>query len=176
MTPRTCVHESEIVEAVVSRRWPDTVDAALREHAASCEVCCEIVTVAALLHEDFTDTRDTLVRRDVPLPSAGQIWWRAAVRARADAAQRATRPLVWGYGLAAACAAGLLTGALTMFWPALAPVFDRLGSLTWWVPPSALTAADALLALIKAQLPLMLGVGAFLVAAPVALYFALRED
>jgi hypothetical protein len=188
MTPRPCVHEAAVVQAVLSRRWPDACDASLRAHAEACEVCREVVAVAALLHEDFVEGHDTIARRDVPLPSAGQIWWRAAVRARAEAARTATRPLVWGYGAVAACAVGLIVagvGALWpalrpalahTLWPALLPALDRVASLTWWVPLSTLTAADALFAALKGQLPLVLGVAAFLVAMPVAIYLALREE
>jgi hypothetical protein len=176
MTPRTCQHEAEVVQAVVSRRWPDACDAALREHAESCEVCREVVAVSVRLQEDFVATRDALARRDVPLPSAGQIWWRAAVRARADATHKATRPLVWGYGVTGACAVGLLAAAVARFWPALLPAFDRITTLTWWIRPSTLTAADELFALLEARLPIVLGVVAFLIAAPIALYVALRED
>jgi hypothetical protein len=188
MTPRTCAHETEVVQAVLSRQWPEACDPSLRAHAAACPVCREVVAVSALLREDYEQGRDTIARRDVPLPSAGQIWWRAAVRARADAERTATRPLVWGYGAVAACAIGLMVagiGALwpplrpaagQALWPALLPALDRVASLAWWVPPSTLTAADAVLAALKAQLPFVLGVAAFLVAMPVAIYLALRDE
>jgi len=175
MTPQPCVHEPDVVAAVLSRRWPEACDASLRAHAEACEVCREVVEVAALLKEDYDETREAIAQRDVPLPSAGQIWWRAAVKARVEAAEAATRPLVWGYGVAAACAVALLIAGASAVWPSLLPAFDRLPSLTQWMPPVTL-ATDAVMAALKAQLPIVVGVAAFLIAVPVALYLALREE
>lgn len=172
MTSRLCEHEVAVTQAVLGRQWPDACDQALRDHAGACEVCREVVAVAALLREDFDEARDEISRRDVPLPSAGQIWWRAAVHARAEAAQAAARPLVWGYGIAAACTIGLLAAAIGWLWPSVLPAFGRVGALTARFAPTA----DMVLALLRAQLPIVIGVAAFLIAAPVALYFALREE
>jgi len=172
VTRRICEHEPAVVEAVLGRRWPDGCDQALRDHAATCDVCGEVVEVAALLREDYDEARAAISRRDVPLPSAGQIWWRAAVHARADAARAAARPLVWGYGAAAACAIGLLAAGASMLWSAILPVFDRFGALTARLAP----AADMVMAALRAQLPIVIAVVACLVAAPIALYFALREE
>ena len=175
MTPQPCVHEPEVVAAVLSRRWPEACDESLRAHAEACEVCREVVEVAALLKEDYDEAREAIAQRDVPLPSAGQIWWRAAVKARVEAAEAATRPLVWGYGVAAACAVALTIAGASAAWPSLLPAFDRLPSLTQWMPPVTL-ATDAVMAALKAQLPIVVGVAAFIIAVPVALYVALRED
>ena len=135
-------------------------------------MCREVVAVAALLREDYDEAREEISRRDVPLPSAGQIWWRAAVHARADAARAAARPLVWGYGAAAACAIGLLAAGLGVAWPSVLPVFDRGFALTARLAP----AADMVMATMRAQLPIVIAVAACLIAAPIALYFALREE
>ena len=175
MTPQPCVHEAEVVAAVLSRRWPEACDESLRAHAETCDACREVVAVAALLKEDYDEAREAIAQRDVPLPSAGQIWWRAAVKARVEAAEAATRPLVWGYGVAAACAVALLIAGASVVWPSLLPAFDRLVSLTPWMPPVT-SATDAVMAALRAQLPIVIGVAAFLVAVPVALYVALRED
>jgi hypothetical protein len=172
VTRRICEHEPAVVEAVLGRRWPDACDQTLRDHAATCDVCGEVVEVAALLREDYDEARAAISRRDVPLPSAGQIWWRAAVHARADAARAAARPLVWGYGAAAACALGLLAAGASMVWPAVLPVFDRFGAFTARLAP----AADMVMATLRAQLPIVITVVACIVAAPIALYFALREE
>jgi hypothetical protein len=176
MTPRTCIHEADVVAAVLSRRWPGACDDSLRAHAEACDVCREVVAVAARLKDDYDAARETIARRDVPLPSAGQIWWRAAIHARADAARAANRPLVWGYGVAAACAVGLFIAAVSLLWPSVSPVFDRVASLAGGVPPVAATATATILETLKARLPLVITVAAFLIAAPVALYFALREE
>jgi hypothetical protein len=172
MTPRICEHEMAVTQAVLARQWPDACDPALRSHAEACEVCKEIVEVAALLREDYDDAREAIVRRDVPLPSAGQIWWRAAVHARIEAAEKATRPLVWGYGAAAACAIGLCAAGIGAAWPTVVPALDRWFAVSARLAPTA----DMVLATLRGQLPIVIGVGAFLIATPVALYFALREE
>ena len=172
MTPGSCEHEVAVTQAVLSRQWPDACDQTLRDHADACEVCREVVEVAALLREDYDAARQEIAQRDVPLPSAGQIWWRAAVHARAEAAQAAARPLVWGYGVAAACAIGLLVAGIGFLWPSVLPAFDRVGALTAWFAPTA----DMVLATLRAQLPIVITVAACLVAAPIALYYALREE
>jgi hypothetical protein len=172
MTRGICEHEAAVTQAVLSRQWPDACDEAIRAHAASCEACREVVSIAALLREDYDEAREAIGQRDVPLPSAGQIWWRAAVHARADAARAATRPLVWGYGAAAACAIGLLAAGISTLWPTVLPVFDRVGAFTARLAP----AADMVMATLRAQLPIVLGIAVCLVAAPIALYFAFREE
>jgi hypothetical protein len=125
-----------------------------------------------LLREDYDEAREAIGCRDVPLPSAGQIWWRAAVHARADAARAAARPLVWGYGAAAACAIGLLGAGLSAMWPSVLSVFDRAGAFTARFAPTA----DMVVATMRAQLPIVITVAACLIAAPIALYYALREE
>jgi hypothetical protein len=172
MTRRMCEHEPAVAEAVMGRRWPEGCAGDLRDHAVSCEVCREVVQVAALLREEYDEARDAISRRDVPLPSAGQIWWRAAVHARADAARAAARPLVWGYGGAAACLLGLMAAGVSMAWPAVVPFFDRCGALAARLAP----AVDMVLAALRAQLPIVVAVVACLIAAPIGLYFALREE
>ena len=172
MTRRICEHETAVVQAVLGGQWPDACDEALRTHAPACEVCREVVAIVPLLREEFVEAREAIGRRDVPLPSAGQIWWRAAVHARADAARAAARPLVWGYGIAAACAIGLTVAGLSIVWPSMAPALSYLGAFTARMAP----AADMVMAVLRAQLPIVLGVAAFLIAAPVALYFAFREE
>ena len=176
MTRRICEHETAVVQAVLGGQWPDACDEALRSHAAACEVCREVVAIVPLLREDFVEAREAIGRRDVPLPSAGQIWWRAAVHARADAARAAARPLVWGYGAAAACAVGVLAATIGVMWPSVLPLFDGLAAIRSRLTPVAFTTADMVMATLRAELPIVIGVAACLVAAPVALYFALREE
>jgi hypothetical protein len=172
VTRDMCEHEAAVTQAVLARQWPDACDQAVRDHAEACEVCAEVVSIAALLREDYDDARAAISRRDVPLPSAGQIWWRAAVHARAEAAQKAARPLVWGYGAAAACAVGLLAAGIGAAWSSVVPAFDRWVAFTARLAPTA----DMVIATVQAQLPIVLGVVACLVAAPIALYLALREE
>ena len=97
MNPIECPREAEVLEAVLRHHFdpwrPD--DAGwlnggedLRRHVEQCEICADVATVASLLRED----REA-ARHDVQVPAAGQVWWRAAVRARLDGAHAAARPL-----------------------------------------------------------------------------------
>ena len=99
-----------------------------------------------------------LMSEDARVPSAGGVWWRAAMRARADAAAAAVRPMFWFQAIAAAAVIGALVAVVGRMWPAIGHVVDRgaqaMGS---W--------AAALVAIVA--------VGAIVV--PVALYFALSE-
>lgn len=171
-----CEHEAGVVQAVLGGQWPDACDRTLRDHASACEVCREVVAIVPLLRDDYVEARDAIGRRDVPLPSAGQIWWRAAVHARADAARAAARPLVWGYGVAAACAIGLAAAGISLVWPSLLPMFDSLAAIRGRVTPVALGTADMVMAMLRAELPIVIAVAACLIAAPIALYLALREE
>jgi hypothetical protein len=176
MTSQVCVREVEVVEAVLGRRWPEGCDDELRQHASACPVCADVLTVTVALRDDFNSTRDELQQRGYPLPSAGQIWWRAAVQARADATRAAARPLVWGYGIAAACVAGLLGTGAAFLWPSAQSGLEQMEILAARITPRADRAADALMATVQAQLPLILVGAACLLAAPIAVYLALRED
>jgi hypothetical protein len=172
MSARVCRHESEVVQAVLTGRWPAASALALQEHANACAVCREVVAIVPLLRAAYDEARDAVERRYVPMPSAGQIWGRAAVHARADAARAAARPLVWGYGVAAAAAAGLSAAGVSVMRPWLRPAVEWVGAITEKVTP----AADIVVAALRAQLPTVIAVAVCAIAAPVALYFALRED
>src|SRR5690606_25619615 len=91
----SCRHEPDVTAAIVDGRWGDETLASLREHARACSVCRDVVAVADALGPDPGEA--------IAIPAAGQVLWRARVRARAEAAQRATRPLLAAQALAAAC-------------------------------------------------------------------------
>jgi hypothetical protein len=136
-------------------------------------VCREVVAIVPLLREEFVEAREAIGRRDVPLPSAGQIWWRAAVHARADAARAGRASAGVGFtARAAACFIGLVAAGLSWLWPSVAPVFDRAGVFTARLAP----VADMAMTTLRAELPIVIVVALCLIAAPVALYFALREE
>ena len=109
------------------------------------------------------------------MPSAGIVWWRATVRARAEASRTAERPISVAQGVAGACAVGLACGVVGAAWQSL-EWFRRLGELIAELEPSRrdLTAASALI--IEHALPLVLGLGACLLIAPLALYLVLSDD
>ena len=55
MTSNLCSHETELWDAIAAGRWPDTADANLRAHVASCAACRDLVLVAGSLRRDARD-------------------------------------------------------------------------------------------------------------------------
>jgi hypothetical protein len=169
VTPLECPHEHEIVQAVLSGRIEQFEEA--RRHADTCEVCREVAAVARSLGDD----RDGALH-DVQVPAAGQVWWRAAIRARLDAAHSAERPMTWAHGVAGACAAGLTLGIVGLAWPTIDRVWtwlaDGLGSLM----PDAAAVTDLAAAALQQTLPIGLLAAACLLLAPLALCLAFLSD
>ena len=163
-----CAREAEVVNAVLSGR---TDCEELHMHAEGCEVCTEVMAVAALLRDDRE-----LARGDVPVPAAGQVWWRAAVRARLDATRAAARPLTWAQAVAGACAAGLTAGAMTLAWPTVTRIFGWLEARAWSLSPAPQDVAELVTTAIQRSLPFAVAAAAALVLAPLALYLALSDD
>jgi hypothetical protein len=82
----SCVHEDDVLMMVSTGRWPEGAPSELRAHAASCQVCRELGVAAAGIMEE--------AEQPVPaLPSAGQVWWRAQLRARQEAARQVATPI-----------------------------------------------------------------------------------
>jgi hypothetical protein len=159
MTSIDCPRESEIVDAIAAGEWPHAVPAELREHAATCPVCADLALAASALHEEAASTPATMA-----LPSAGQVWWRAELRARHEAAQLAQRPMLAVQIVAAVvCVAAALTG-LRSFGPDVWAWFVGLAS-------SAKTSS-----IDTWTLGLVLSIGLWVVLAPVALYMVFRAD
>ena len=165
-----CVHEHDVVVAVLSRRW-DFVCDELKQHAIDCEICCEVVAVARLLSAD-----QERARHEVRVPAAGQVWWRAAVRARLEAAHDAARPLTWLHGIAAASAAGLAVAVIGIAWPSLQEIVSWLTSRAIAADSGVADVAALVTTAMQRSLPLAFVVAACIVLAPVALYFVLTDD
>jgi len=103
----SCEREAELVEALTSGRWPDACGEDLRRHAATCAVCAEVVLVARALGS-------AEARVEMALPTAGLVWWKAQMRARREAAERAAQPIAIVEGLAWVCGVLCLLG--TAIW------------------------------------------------------------
>jgi predicted anti-sigma-YlaC factor YlaD len=166
---RECVRAADMLAAMTAGPEPVISNEELREHADACESCREMVTVVSALRAE----RDRL-RRSTIVPSAGLVWWRAQLRRRQQAALKAAAP-VTAVQAAAIVAAVVLAVVLAT---SVAP-FVGMPSLSAWVPqmPSWAEASGML----TTDFPmlgygLMLGVTAWLILGPVALYFALRRD
>lgn len=97
-----CEFESDVVAAVTQSRWPDRVDSQLREHAAQCFVCRDVVVAATAIEELQMEPGPEA------LPSANRVWWLAQLRVRREAARTAAKPITVTQLLAVSCAIGLL--------------------------------------------------------------------
>lgn len=170
MTRTDCTCEPAVVDAVLSRQWPDQCDEALVAHALACDVCREVASISTLLHDDAERSR-----YEVHVPASGQVWWRAAVRSRLESTHASVRPMTWLHGITAAAALGVLLAMMTAAWPVLMPMLERV----WTIAVGYFPRADVASAVASGlRLSAMLGLiaAAILVVAPVALYFALSDD
>ena len=118
-----CPRETDVFEAVAFGRWPEHCDQELKAHVSACAICADIVDVAGALHGD----REWLCREAQP-PAAGMVWWRATIRARAEAARTVSQPISVLQGIAGACIAGLVAGFATVLWQSIHWV-DRLSDV-----------------------------------------------
>ena len=89
MTFVSCTCEKEIRELVENGQWPLASPPELRDHAAACRTCADLVLVAGA----FQRTRATTIAAARPA-TPGAIWWRAQLRSRQQAFERIQRPLI----------------------------------------------------------------------------------
>jgi len=157
-----CPHDQAIVDLVLAGRWLDDSDA-LRAHAAECGACAETLELARLLQDD-----QKALCAEAQVPSAGAVWWRATIRARAEAARTAGQPITLLQGIAAATAVGLFVALVGAWWRSVAPGgiwferFDGIVSQSASVPPAL-------------ALSLLLVLAACLIVAPIAVYLATAD-
>jgi hypothetical protein len=164
-----CGREADVLEAVAFGRWPDHA-AELVAHVATCPACADLVEVARALHDD----REAACREAL-VPGAGMVWWRATIRARADAARTASRPITVAQGVAGACAAGLTCGLAGIGWRSVHWA-DRFGELATRLATRRGDLTSASMLAMEHALPLVLVLAACLVLAPLALYITLADD
>jgi len=170
MTPQ-CPREQAIIDAIVADRWPHACDESIREHALHCASCGELTGLLTLLRHD-----DEQVRERASVPSAGQVWWRAAVRARLEATQTVGRPFSWMVGTVGACALGLVVASIGLLWP---PVYEALSLIdirSWGLTIDVRAVAAMMPGLARTSGLVALGVATFLVLTPLVLYLALSDD
>lgn len=161
-----CVREEDVLDALASNRWPSRCDEELWRHIQHCRVCADLAEVA----QSLSDDRD-VAWREARVPPAGVVWWRAQLRAREDAARAAGRPVAFVQGVAASVAVWLavslyrtLPGGYGVEWRTWITV----------VLPSALADVTRLASTVPLATAVI--VGASLLLAPVAIYFALVDE
>jgi hypothetical protein len=165
-----CPFETDVLDALASRRWPARAGEELQAHVASCESCRDLAAVAgALLHEEeaaFSAAR---------VPAAASVWHRAQIRAREDAVRAAARPLGFAQGLAFACALAALLAAGVWGLPILTAAMPDLATIRGAVRMPTLPGFDPDSSGLLSNTTLMAVVGFWAVLAPIALYFTLRK-
>jgi len=92
-----CERESQAAAARLSGEWP----AELTQHVAQCPDCQDALMVSSFLSEG--PGADA-----IEVPAAGLVWFKAKLRLRREAAERAELPLVWGQRVVAAIAGGAM--------------------------------------------------------------------
>ena len=149
MTP--CRYEADVLASVTSGSWDHAPDE-LKAHVTTCRTCSDLALVSQLLKSDHA-----AMVAEANVPSAGQVWWRAQMRARAEAAEAAARPLFVAQAVACAAVVGVLVALVTWLWPAggwhVVSTAPSELSLTTWV-----------------------AIGAWVVIAPIALYLVFARD
>ena len=98
-----CPFEADTLAASIQGRWPDRVDAELRDHIHNCEICADVAAVAGAL-----DTARDEIRTQIVVPDAGRVWWVSQMRARREAARTAARPITAAQVVTFACVVALL--------------------------------------------------------------------
>jgi hypothetical protein len=171
MTAVGCRREAEVVSAVLAGGWPSNAGENLLTHVGTCGDCREVLLVTRMMKANYEPTNG-----EVHVPAAGQVWWRAAVRARLEAAQVAARPLTWLHGLAGASAVGLACALLSVAWPSVREAAGWLGVLVNGVDPRDLEVAGTVGRAVWNSLPVAGAVAVGLMLAPLALYFVLSDD
>ncbi len=155
MTSRPCQYEEQVVSALASGAWPDDACEVLQAHVTTCAECQSITAVAPLLRMEYASAG-----AEADLPSSGQVWWRARVRARAEAERAAARPLFVAQAIGAASAVGALVALMSWYWPKIQASLLHSGT------------ADST----GLGLPIWLALGAWMLLAPVALYLVFARD
>jgi hypothetical protein len=169
MKPTDCELESEILAAVLQNRWPERVDASLRDHVAACAICGDVVAIARA-----TDDAREEMRALAVVPDSGRVRRLAQMRARREAAQTAGHPITAVQVIAFACAMSLLGACF--------------GASSVWFQ-SALHRAASSLVTIKLQVPLpfaaafvaehaavVLAMAGILLVVPAAVYLTMLRE
>ena len=165
-----CTREEAVLEAINDGLWPDRTDAALREHVDACSVCADLAQVAVLLQQE----RDGALQ-EARVPSSGLVWWRAQLRARQEAARAAERPIAFVEGLTVACGLGV---AFAIF--GLASPWVREWT-AWTVDVIARaipggSEVDMLTATVQGSTLWLVALAAWILLAPLAIYFTVADD
>lgn len=104
MRPSRCSREDELLTQMATGH---PLDSALQAHVRACAACSELMALVQVLRFDAAAAAG-----EPSLPTASQVWWRARVRSRLEAAQVADRPISIAQSLSVAALAGLAVSLL----------------------------------------------------------------
>jgi hypothetical protein len=90
-----CDRRVEIVRAARSGLWESPSSGELRAHAETCTDCREAALLAAALERERASAGE-----EVRLPDAGLVLWKARLRQRRAAEERAGEPVVYAERIA----------------------------------------------------------------------------
>ena len=145
MNARHCQVEDELLDAL-ERGFVSTE---LEEHLAACPGCSELRQVAGALLDDRAQAIMA-----APIPSAATMWWRMQVRHRQEAEATARRSLLAGQAVTLAVVIALL--------------------ISFFGTDIALEARQMITA-IRLSTPILMALGTWIIAAPIAGWVALRQ-
>ena len=83
-----CEREFDVLETVMSGRWPDGCDQELRVHAQQCAVCVDLIAVAHAVRSE-----QLVEMQEADVPPSGVVWWKAQRRSRQEALAAAQRTI-----------------------------------------------------------------------------------
>ena len=158
---RVCPREEEVTGALL--RGGPRLDAELQSHVDGCPICGDVAHAVALMRADAA----AMSARFRP-PAAGQVWWRAAVRARMEAAQSAAQPVGWVQGIAGACAVGAACATGVLVWPSARRLVARFAERATGLDGPSLESLVPVVTTIEQTFIYVLALAACIVLAPLA--------
>lgn len=168
-----CAHEEDVLAAVSTGRWPARADAELCAHVDRCAVCRDVLATAlAFLDDDRAGESDA----KHPLPDANIVWLRAQLKARAEATRLAERPITVAQAIAFASMVGLLGALFGAASPWLQAALKWTGASISRLDPRTVPVPTGLWTVMVEHLGITALVIAAVMAMPVALYWAMREN
>lgn len=174
MRPSACPCEEVVLRQLTEQA---SLDAAMTAHLETCVDCHQVVALVQALRVD-----GAVAQQEAALPTSSQVWWRARVRSRLEAAREAERPISVVQSLTAAALAGLavslVSGAsLLSALRALLQVVARITGDRAAPALAEITGASPLGFAVASPLgwAMVLGCGVLVVMMPLAALIAARD-
>ena len=173
-----CPSEDDVLAAVSTGRWPERADRELRDHVEHCAVCRDVVVAAAAFAQDAQHAEDAegAGTEKSHLPDAGVVWFRAQLKARADATRLADRPITVAQAIAFASMVGVLGVLFGAASPWLQAALRWTGAAVARLDPRGLPVPTGMLTVMVEHAGITALVVAALMVTPLAVYWAMREN